>query len=173
MGLFDFLRSEKRGDNFLRAVFSGYGAANRTAVTRDTSLTFSAVFACVRVISESIASLPIKVYRVEDDNDKITDVSHPIYQLLARYPNEYMTPYTFLDTLMTNLLLEGNAYFYIERDSNVFLEKNCNNGDDPHVTVSAAPVSPHSQLFIPNNIKVSSSKSIIDSAYLFLLSTVQ
>ena len=62
MGLFDFLRSEKRGDNFLKAVFGGYGAANRTAVTRDTSLTFSAVFACVRVISESIASLPIKVY---------------------------------------------------------------------------------------------------------------
>ena len=83
MGLFDFLRSEKRGDNFLKAVFGGYGAANRTAVNRDTSLTFSAVFACVRVISESIASLPIKVYRVEDDNDKITDVSHPVYQLLS------------------------------------------------------------------------------------------
>ena len=116
MGLFDFLRSEKRGDNFLRAVFGGYGAANKTAVNRDTSLTFSAVFACVRVISESIASLPIKVYRVEEDDDKITDVSHPIYRLLARNPNEYMTPYTFLDTLMTNLLLEGNAYFYIERD---------------------------------------------------------
>ena len=116
MGLFDFLRSEKRGDNFLRAVFGGYGAANKTAVNRDTSLTFSAVFACVRVISESIASLPIKVYRVEEDDDKITDVSHPIYRLLARNPNEYMTPYTFLDTLMTNLLLEGNAYFYVERD---------------------------------------------------------
>jgi hypothetical protein len=41
MGLFDFLRSEKRGDNFLKAVFGGYGAANRTAVTRDTSLTFN------------------------------------------------------------------------------------------------------------------------------------
>ena len=117
MGLFDFLRSEKRGDNFLRAVFGGQGAANRTAVSRDSSLTFSAVFACVRVISESIASLPIKVYKVEDDNDKINDISHPVYNILARYPNAYMTPYTFLDTLMTNLLLEGNAFYYIERDS--------------------------------------------------------
>lgn len=117
MGLFDFLRSEKRGDNFLRAIFGGQGAANRTAVSRDSSLTFSAVFSCVRVISESIASLPIKVYKVEDDSDKINDVSHPVYNLLARYPNSYMTPYTFLDTLMTNLLVEGNAYFYIERDS--------------------------------------------------------
>ena len=117
MGLFDFLRSEKRGDNFVRAIFGGQGAANRTAVSRDSSLTFSAVFSCVRVISESIASLPIKVYKVEDDSDKINDVSHPVYNLLARYPNSYMTPYTFLDTLMTNLLVEGNAYFYIERDS--------------------------------------------------------
>ena len=89
----------------------------RQAVSRDSSLTFSAVFSCVRVISESIASLPIKVYKVEDDSDKINDVSHPVYNLLARYPNSYMTPYTFLDTLMTNLLVEGNAYFYIERDS--------------------------------------------------------
>ena len=111
MGLFDFLRSEKRGDNFLRAIFGGQGSANRTAVSRDSSLTFSAVFSCVRVISESIASLPIKVYKVEDDSDKINDVSHPVYNLLARYPNSYMTPYTFLDTLMTNLLVEGNAYF--------------------------------------------------------------
>ena len=117
MGLFSFLRSEKRGDNFLRAIFGGQGAANRTAVSRDSSLTFSAVFSCVRVISESIASLPIKVYKVEDDSDKINDVSHPVYNLLARYPNSYMTPYTFLDTLMTNLLVEGNSYFYIERDS--------------------------------------------------------
>ena len=117
MGLFSFLRSEKRGDNFLRAIYGGQGAANRTAVSRDSSLTFSAVFSCVRVISESIASLPIKVYKVEDDSDKINDVSHPVYNLLARYPNSYMTPYTFLDTLMTNLLVEGNSYFYIERDS--------------------------------------------------------
>ena len=56
MGLFDFLRSEKRGDNFLRAVFGGYGAANKTAVNRDTSLTFSAVFACALRISYSYQS---------------------------------------------------------------------------------------------------------------------
>ena len=117
MGLFDFFRSEKRGDNFLRAVFGGNGAANRTAVNRDSSLTFSAVFSCVRVISESIASLPIKVYKVEADGDKKDDITHPVFRLLNRYPNGYMTLYSFLDTLMTNLLLEGNAYFYIERDN--------------------------------------------------------
>jgi len=56
MGLLDFFRSEKRNNNFLRGNFSIGGAANKTAVTTESSMTFSAVFACVRIISESIAS---------------------------------------------------------------------------------------------------------------------
>jgi len=119
MGLLDFFRSEKRNNNFLNAnsSFSFGGAANRTSVTTDSSMTFSAVFACVRIISESIASLPVRVYRVETDGDKIEEVSHPVNRLLTRKPNDFMTTYTFLDVLMNNLLLEGNSYFYIERDS--------------------------------------------------------
>jgi len=119
MGLLDFFRSEKRNNNFLNAnsSFSFGGAANRTSVTTDSSMTFSAVFACVRIISESIASLPVRVYRVESDGDKIEELAHPVNRLLTRKPNDFMTTYTFLDVLMNNLLLEGNSYFYIERDS--------------------------------------------------------
>ena len=119
MGLLDFFRSEKRNNNFLNANsnFSFGGAANRTSVTTDSSMTFSAVFACVRIISESIASLPVRVYRVETDGDKIEELAHPVNILLTRKPNDFMTTYTFLDVLMNNLLLEGNSYFYIERDS--------------------------------------------------------
>lgn len=119
MGLLDFFRSEKRNNNFLNAnsSFTFGGAANRTSVTTDSSMTFSAVFACVRIISESIASLPVRVYRVESDGDKIEELAHPVNRLLTRKPNDFMTTYTFLDVLMNNLLLEGNTYFYIERDS--------------------------------------------------------
>ena len=119
MGLLDFFRSEKRNNNFLNAnsSFSFGGAANKTSVTTDSSMTFSAVFACVRIISESIASLPVRVYRVETDGDKIEELAHPVNRLLTRKPNDFMTTYTFLDVLMNNLLLEGNSYFYIERDS--------------------------------------------------------
>ncbi len=119
MGLLDFFRSEKRNNSFLNAnsSFSFGGAANRTSVTTDSSMTFSAVFACVRIISESIASLPVRVYRVESDGDKIEELAHPVNRLLTRKPNDFMTTYTFLDVLMNNLLLEGNTYFYIERDS--------------------------------------------------------
>ena len=121
MGFLDFFRfnTEKRdnGQNFLRAhSVSNLGQSSGVAVTRDSSLTFSAVYACVRIISESIASLPINVYLEEADGDRILQKNHPVQKLLARKPNNYMTSYTFKDVILTNLLLEGNAYFLIVRD---------------------------------------------------------
>lgn len=121
MGFLDFFRfnTEKRdnGQNFLRAhSVSNLGQSSGVAVTRDSSLTFSAVYACVRIISESIASLPINVYLEEADGDRILQKNHPVQKLLSRKPNNYMTSYTFKDVILTNLLLEGNAYFLIVRD---------------------------------------------------------
>tara|TARA_R110002110_G_scaffold119747_6_gene294447 strand:- start:4874 stop:6079 length:1206 start_codon:yes stop_codon:yes gene_type:complete len=119
MGLLDFFRSEKRdnGQNFLRAHSLGnFGANTGVAVTKESSLSFSAVYACVRLISETIASLPINVFMEEADGDRISQRTHPVYKLLAKKPNNYMTPYTFKEVILTNLLLEGNAYFLIIRD---------------------------------------------------------
>ena len=121
MGFLDFFRfnTEKRdnGQNFLRAhSVSNLGQSSGVAVTRDSSLTFSAVYACVLIISESIASLPINVYLEEADGDRILQKNHPVQKLLAKKPNNYMTSYTFKDVILTNLLLEGNAYFLIVRD---------------------------------------------------------
>ena len=121
MGFLDFFRfnTEKRdnGQNFLRAhSVSNLGQSSGVAVTRDSSLTFSAVYACVRIISESIASLPINVYLEEADGDRILQKNHPVQKLLSRKPNNYMTSYTFKDVILTNLLLDGNAYFLIVRD---------------------------------------------------------
>ena len=121
MGFLDFFRfnTEKRdnGQNFLTAhSVSNLGQSSGVAVTRDSSLTFSAVYACVRIISESIASLPINVYLEEADGDRILQKNHPVQKLLAKKPNNYMTSYTFKDVILTNLLLEGNAYFLIVRD---------------------------------------------------------
>jgi HK97 family phage portal protein len=119
MGLFDFLKSEKRGvdrSGFLGSVPQFGGANTGVAVDEDTALNFSAVWACVRVISETVASLPVMVYKEESDGDKLNDKSHPVYKLLSRQPNKIMTSYTFYEVLMSNLLINGNAYFIIERD---------------------------------------------------------
>ena len=104
MGFLDFFRfnTEKRdnGQNFLRAhSVSNLGQSSGVAVTRDSSLTFSAVYACVRIISESIASLPINVYLEEADGDRILQKNHPVQKLLANKPNNYMTSYTFKDVI--------------------------------------------------------------------------
>ena len=75
----------------------------------------TAVYACVRILSETIASLPLHTYQVtEDGKDKARD--HPLYHLLSGAPNPEMTSFVFRETLMGHLLLWGNAYAQIIRD---------------------------------------------------------
>ena len=119
MGLLDFFRPEKR-DNGQTFLSNAFGAGNGTgvSVSKDTALNYSAVYACVRVLSESIASLPLNVYEEERNGDRTLAKDHPIYKLISREPNSYMTSYTWREVLMANLVLRGNAYFFIERDRN-------------------------------------------------------
>ena len=75
------------------------------------------VYACVRLLAESIAALPLHLYRVTDDNgNKEKARDHPLYKILYRQPNPEMTAFVFWETLMTHLLLWGNAYAQIVRD---------------------------------------------------------
>lgn len=84
-------------------------------VSDENSITVSGVFACVRVIAEDIASLPLPLYkRLPRGKDKAVD--HPLYYLIHDSPNEEMTAFAFKEAMMTNLLLWGNAYAQIIRD---------------------------------------------------------
>jgi HK97 family phage portal protein len=94
----------------LRSVFSG-GAqtvSNQT-VNPDTALRVAAVFACVKVISESIASLPLHTYQRNGKN-KEKAVNHPLYGLLHDSPNPRLTSYEFRALMMHNVLMHGNFY---------------------------------------------------------------
>lgn len=119
MGFLDFFRTEKRdnGQTFIRNAF-GSGNGTGVSVDKDTALNYSAVYACVRVLSESIASLPLNVYTEERNGDRLLAKDHPIYKLISREPNKYMTSYTWREVLMANLVLRGNSYFFIDRDKN-------------------------------------------------------
>ena len=80
-----------------------------------TALQTTAVYVCVRILAETIASLPLHTYRYSPDGKaKATD--HPIYYLLHSEPNPEMTSFVFRETLMGHLLLWGNAYAQIIRD---------------------------------------------------------
>ena len=76
----------------------------------------TAVYACVRILSESIAGLPLHMYRYEEDGSKTKAVEHPLYHLLHDEPNPEMTSFIFRETLMSHLLLWGNAYAQIIRN---------------------------------------------------------
>mgnify|MGYP002624170880 FL=1 len=123
MGLFDFFKpkSEKRhhGDNNFLLANYGQRANSGVTVDENSALNFSAVWACVRVISEAVASLPIGVYEEKENGTRGLNKSNPIYPLLAYEPNNYMTSFIFREVLMNNLLIHGNAYFHIIRDASL------------------------------------------------------
>jgi HK97 family phage portal protein len=86
-------------------------------VTADTALQVSAVFACVRYISRTVAALPWHLYK-RSDRGKDKAVNHPLYWLLHQLPNPETTAFDFWLMLMVNHLLCPEAYAYIERDGN-------------------------------------------------------
>lgn len=84
--------------------------------SRSKPMLLSTVYRCVDLISDSVAVLPLKTYRLDAEGFKKEYKEHPAYQLLDMEPNEDMTRYIFFKTLMASVLLEGNGYAYIERD---------------------------------------------------------
>lgn len=94
--------------------FFGSTSSGKT-VNERTAMQTSAVYACVRILSETIASLPLHLYKYTD-NGKEKFIEHPLYYLLHDEPNPEMTSFVFRETLMSHLLLWGNAYAQIIRD---------------------------------------------------------
>ena len=85
------------------------------AVNATTAIQLSTVYACVRVISETVASLPLGVYEATDEgNRKATE--HPLYRLLHDEPNSEMTSFVLREVMLGHLLLWGNSYSQIIRN---------------------------------------------------------
>lgn len=92
------------------------GTASGKYVTERSAMQMTAVYCCVRILSEAVASLPLQFYRYTDDGGKEKAVEHPLYFLLHDEPNPEMTSFIFRETLMTHLLLWGNVYSQIIRN---------------------------------------------------------
>jgi HK97 family phage portal protein len=81
-------------------------------------MTYSAVWAAVRAISEGVASLPLQVFRRGHDGSRSKANDHPLYRILHDQPNPEMSALTFRETLMGHALVWGNGYAEIVRDKN-------------------------------------------------------
>ena len=86
-------------------------------VNEHTAMQMTAVYSCVRILSETLAGLPLHVYKYNDSGGKEKNLNHPLYRLLHDEPNPEMTSFAFRETLMCHLLLWGNAYAQIIRNA--------------------------------------------------------
>lgn len=113
---FGLFHSRDKPQNAVSAAPTFYfGTSNAgKSVNPKNAVQVSAVYACVRVIAETIASLPFGVYESTDSgSNKATE--HPLYRLLHDEPNPEMTSFVWRETMLTHLLLYGNAYCQIIR----------------------------------------------------------
>lgn len=92
------------------------GSTSGKRVNEHTAMQMTAVYSCVRVLSEAVAGLPLHLYQYTKDGGKEKAVKHPLYFLLHDEPNPEMSSFVFRETLMTHLLLWGNAYAQIIRN---------------------------------------------------------
>lgn len=141
-------------------------------VTEKAAMEISAVYACVRILSEAIASLPLGLYIDNDTGTKVKATDQPLYRLVHDEPNPEMTSFSFRETLMIHLLLWGNAYAQIiktgkgevqalyplmpdrmkvDRDErgNLYYEYQKQDGDAPTIKQSVIRFKPEQILHIP------------------------
>ncbi len=119
MKLLDIFKSRDKPYN--RVALSGYPffmgySTSGKPVTERTAMQMTAVYSCVRILAEAIAGLPLHVYEIREGGSKAKAIQHPLYAILHDEPNPEMSSFVFRETLMTHLLLWGNAYAQVIRD---------------------------------------------------------
>lgn len=120
MGIRSFFGFGQARDKPTNTAGSGYSflfgrTTSGKPVNERTAMQTTAVYACVRILAETVASLPIHVYEYKDGGKELVH-DHPLYYLLHDEPNPEMTSFVFRETLMSHLLIWGNAYAQIVRD---------------------------------------------------------
>lgn len=119
-----FRKSEKRAisandpisaDHWIVRVADGIEQAGYN-LTGDGALRQATVFACVRVLAESIASLPLHIYEELAEGSKKQARQHYLWPLLHDSPNNFQTSYEFWEMVVGHMCLRGNAYSFLERN---------------------------------------------------------
>ena len=120
MGLFSniFKARDKPKDRTTGSNYSFFfgGTTSGKPVNEHTAMQMTAVYSCVRILAEAVAGLPLHLYKYTASGGKEKALSHPLYFVLHDEPNPEMSSFVFRETLMTHLLLWGNAYAQIIRN---------------------------------------------------------
>lgn len=100
--------------DLFRLLAGWMGTKSGASVSHQSALEVSAVLACARVIAEGIAQVPFKVYKHEGAN-VVPATGHPLYRVLHRKPNGWMTSFELRETMAMHCVLTGNAYAFVNR----------------------------------------------------------
>ncbi|MBF0232504.1 MAG: phage portal protein [Desulfamplus sp.] len=119
--MFEFFKKKKRARLSDTGDWSEFGFSSPTftgqTVTEQSALSLPAVFACVRVLAESVGSLPLITYLRKPDGTKDRARQHPLYRILHDAPNPLMDSVSFFEMMVGHCALRGNAYARIDRDA--------------------------------------------------------
>lgn len=121
MGFLDWLRSDSTRTTHDHAFGARYSyffgtTSSGRSVNERTTMQMTAVYSCVRILAEAVAGLPLHVFRTDSGGSTVKATEHPLYRLLHDEPNPDMTSFVFHETLITHLLLWGNAYAQVVRN---------------------------------------------------------
>jgi len=122
MSFMDMFKSEKRSvkasDPFLAEYFGTRDTITMQPVTPKTAVQVATVQACMHLISETLASVPLGVFERTEDGGRKKAISHPLYELLHDNPNPDQDAFEFRDFMATSVMLHGHGLAWIESDNN-------------------------------------------------------
>lgn len=106
---------------FWRSLIGSGRNSSGSRVTPETALAIPIIQNCVTLLAESIAQLPLELYRRADNGQRDAAINHPLYDVLRYQPNPFQTPYEHREGSQLAAGLRGNSYSYIDRrdDGNV------------------------------------------------------
>jgi len=113
-GFFRTPGAPPRVDGLQSGMPTSYGTMAAADVNFDTAMQISPVWAAVKLISESIGSMPFNIYELGPEGRKVA-VNHPLHRVLTQRPNQYQTDVEFWESMALNLAISGNAYAIIQR----------------------------------------------------------
>ncbi len=93
------------------------GNSSNQPISKERSLQLSTVWSCVKVISETIASLPISLYEKDADNKRYILSDNPLHSLVGEQPSTLYNSFSFFERALVDLCLDGNFFAYIERNN--------------------------------------------------------
>jgi HK97 family phage portal protein len=106
--------SIRRSIDLYRHLFGARQTKSGASVSNATALEVTAVFACIRVIAEGVAQVPLKLFR-SSGREVLPAIDHPLYRVLHRRPNPWMTSFELRETMVIHAALTGNAIAFINR----------------------------------------------------------